>query len=422
MNFIKTFLAAILAFVVGSFLVFFLWIFILLGIAGSMEKTVAVHAESILKIDFSDVLTDAPSSDPFAGIDFATLRSTRQLPLMKALRALEAAKDDSRIKGIYLRMNGNGGVMGAALLEELREAVVDFKQSGKFVVAYDETYSQGKYYLASAADKIYMQPEGGMDWSGLSFNLAFYKGLLDKLDVKAEVFRPTACKYKSAVEPYILPKMSDANREQMQELVNSMWNTIAGSVSLEHLHAKCTSCHLCVSKCPGHVLQPAVMEYGLEGVMHPVMRFDKGYCLYECTLCGDVCPTGAILPLDKEQKKETFIGHAVFRRGLCVVHTDGVECGNCADHCPAEAIRMVPAADGRLYPEVERALCIGCGRCEYVCPASPLSAIHVEGYAVHDDLESGGGEREHGQGQGQGRGQGRGYGHGHGRRRGAGEA
>ena len=231
MNFIKTFLAAILAFVVGSFLVFFLWIFILLGIAGSMEKTVAVHAESILKIDFSDVLTDAPSSDPFAGIDFATLRSTRQLPLMKALRALEAAKDDSRIKGIYLRMNGNGGVMGAALLEELREAVVDFKQSGKFVVAYDETYSQGKYYLASAADKIYMQPEGGMDWSGLSFNLAFYKGLLDKLDVKAEVFRPTACKYKSAVEPYILPKMSDANREQMQELVNSMWNTIAGSVA-----------------------------------------------------------------------------------------------------------------------------------------------------------------------------------------------
>ena len=218
MNFIKTFLAAILAFVVGSVLVVFLWIFILLGIAGSMEKSVAVHPESILKLDFSEVLTDAPSSDPFAGFDFATLQSTRMLPLMKALRALEAAKDDPRIKGIYLRMNGNGGVAGSALLEELREAIVDFKQSGKFVVAYNETYSQGQYYLASAADKIYMQPEGGMDWSGLSFNLAFYKGLLDKLDVKAEVFRPTACKYKSAVEPYILPKMSDANREQMQEL------------------------------------------------------------------------------------------------------------------------------------------------------------------------------------------------------------
>ena len=231
MNFIKTFLAAILAFVVGSVLVVFLWIFILLGIAGSMEKSVAVHPESILKLDFSEVLTDAPSSDPFAGFDFATLQSTRMLPLMKALRALEAAKDDPRIKGIYLRMNGNGGVAGSALLEELREAIVDFKQSGKFVVAYNETYSQGQYYLASAADRIYMQPEGAMDWSGLSFNLAFYKGLLDKLDVKAEVFRPTACKYKSAVEPYILSKMSDANREQMQELVNSMWNTIAASVA-----------------------------------------------------------------------------------------------------------------------------------------------------------------------------------------------
>ena len=231
MNFIKTFLAGILAFVVGSVLVFFLWIFILLGIAGSMEKTVAVHPESILKIDFSEVLTDAPSSDPFAGFDFATLQSTRMLPLMKALRAIEAAKDDSRIKGIYLRMNGGGGVTGAALLEELREAVADFKQSGKFVIAYNETYSQGQYYLASVADKIYLQPEGAMDWSGLSFNLMFYKGLLDKLDIKAEVFRPTACKYKSAVEPYILDKMSDANRRQMQELVNSMWNTIAGSVA-----------------------------------------------------------------------------------------------------------------------------------------------------------------------------------------------
>ena len=206
MNFIKTFLAAILAFVVGSFLVFFLWIFILLGIAGSMEKTVAVHAESILKIDFSDVLTDAPSSDPFAGIDFATLRSTRQLPLMKALRALEAAKDDSRIKGIYLRMNGNGGVMGAALLEELREAVVDFKQSGKFVVAYDETYSQGKYYLASAADKIYMQPEGAMDWSGLAFNLMFFKGLLSNSTSRPKSSAPRPANTRAPSSRISFPK------------------------------------------------------------------------------------------------------------------------------------------------------------------------------------------------------------------------
>lgn len=128
------------------------------------------------------------------------------LPLMKALRALEAAKDDPRIKGIYLRMNGNGGVAGSALLEELREAIVDFKQSGKFVVAYNETYSQGQYYLASAADRIYMQPEGAMDWSGLSFNLAFYKGLLDKLDVKAEVFRPRPASTRAPSSPIFFPR------------------------------------------------------------------------------------------------------------------------------------------------------------------------------------------------------------------------
>lgn len=230
MNFVKTFLAGLLAVIVGTFLVFFLWIFILLGIAGSMEKSVAVHPESILKIDFSEVLTDAPSSDPLAGIDLMTLQTTRQLSLFKALRAIEAAGADDRIKGIYLRMNGGGGVTGSALLEELREALLEFKQSGKFIVAYNETYSQGQYYLASVADKIYLQPEGGVEWSGLASDVMFYKGLLDKLDLRAEVFRPTACKYKSAVEPFILDKMSAANREQMQALVNSMWGTISGAV------------------------------------------------------------------------------------------------------------------------------------------------------------------------------------------------
>lgn len=231
MNFIKTFLAGVLAFFVGSFLFFFFTITLLVGIAGSMEKSVAIHPSSILKIDFSELLTDSPSSDPFAGLNFMSFESTPQLPLLKALNAIEAAKSDDRIRGIYLRMNGQGGITGSALAEELREAIVDFKQSGKFVVSYNETYSQGQYYLATAADKIYLQPEGAMDWSGLAFNMMFYKGLLDKLDIKAEVFRPTVCKYKSAVEPYLLDKMSDANREQMQQLVNSMWKTISSTVA-----------------------------------------------------------------------------------------------------------------------------------------------------------------------------------------------
>ena len=231
MNFIKTFLAGLLAFVVGTFLVFFIWIFVLMGIAGSMEKSVAVSPESILRIDFSEIITDSPSSDPLAGLNLVSLQRTRQLPLLQALRAIEAAASDDRIKGIYLRMNGGGGVAGTALLEELREALEEFGQTGKFIVAYNEVYSQGQYYLASVADRIYMQPEGGMDWSGLSMNLMFYKGLFDKLDLKAEVFRPTVCRYKSAVEPYILDRMSDENREQMQELVNSVWSTISGTVA-----------------------------------------------------------------------------------------------------------------------------------------------------------------------------------------------
>ncbi len=232
MNFFKTFLACVLAVFVSSLVSSFMWFFMVIVMAVSMEgNTVSVRDGSILEIDLAEQIVDSPSTDPLADFDFMSMQSTKKMPIMKALRAIEAAKDDERIEGIYLRLNGGGGVMGTALLEELREGIVDFKQSGKFVVSYNETYSQGRYYLASAADSIYLQPQGGMDWIGLSSNLMFFKGLLDKLDVKAEVFRPTACKYKSAVEPYILDKMSDANREQMQQLVNSLWRTIAGSVA-----------------------------------------------------------------------------------------------------------------------------------------------------------------------------------------------
>lgn len=233
MNFLKTFLAGLLAFFVGSVLSFFFWFILLIGIVAAMggSETVVVPSESILKIDLAETLTDAPATDPMAGFDFMSMSKTSQLSLHKALQAIDAAATDDRIKGIYLRMNGKGGVESLAVLEELRAALADFKQSGKFIVAYNEIYSQGQYYLASVADKIYLQPQGGMDWVGLSSELMFYKGLFDKLGVKAEVFRPTVCKYKSAVEPYILDKMSPANREQMQQLINSMWKTLSSTVA-----------------------------------------------------------------------------------------------------------------------------------------------------------------------------------------------
>ena len=230
MNFLKTFLAGVLAFVVGAILIFFFWIFLLLGLAGSMSKSVTLPEEAVLKIDLADMIVDAPSADPLAGIDLMTLQTRRQLPLLKVLQTLEAAAADDHIRGIYLRMGFNENVAGTALLEELRAALAEFRASGKFVVSYNENYSQAQYYLASVADRIYIQPEGGLSWYGLSSNTMFFKGLFDKLDLRAEVFRPTACKYKSAVEPFILDGMSPANREQMQTLVDSMWGTISSDV------------------------------------------------------------------------------------------------------------------------------------------------------------------------------------------------
>ena len=230
MKFFRTFLAALLAVVVGSFMMGFLWILALVGIAGTMESTTAVQPESVLVINLDEDISDSPVTNPFNNIDFNTMSTVRHMSLYSALRAIDAAAGDSRIKGIYLRLNGQGSA-DITTLEELRETIAQFKESGKFVVAYNETYGQFGYYLASVADRVYLQPEGMILWNGITFNVAFYKGLLDKLDIEPEVFRPTACKYKSAVEPYILTRMSDANRRQMTELAESIWGSVTAAVS-----------------------------------------------------------------------------------------------------------------------------------------------------------------------------------------------
>ena len=232
MKFLKMFLAALLAVLVGSIISCFIWLFIFIGIAASsFEGGVAVRPDSILKIDFAEDIKDSPVANPFQQFDIMTMDVHQSISLYSALCAIDAAKNDDRIVGIYIRPEGGGNV-DITSLEELRSALAEFKaESGKFVVAYGESYGQATYYLASVADKVYIQPEGGMEWIGLGFNLSFYKGLMDKLGIGVEVFRPTACKYKSAVEPYILTKMSDANRVQMTELAQSMWSTITEAVA-----------------------------------------------------------------------------------------------------------------------------------------------------------------------------------------------
>ncbi len=230
MKFLKVFLAALLAVVVGGVLSSLLWIFIFIGLAGSMESTTVVKPNSVLVVDLAEDITDAPSANPLGAIDFNTMTVRKQLSLLQVLRSVKAAESDERIKGIYLRMNGTGAVDIAAI-EELRTALEEFKQSGKFIVSFNEGYSQASYYLASVANKIYLQPEGSMSWQGLSSTLIFYTGLFDKLDISVDIFRPTACKYKSAVEPYFLKQMSPDNRRQMAALGTSTWEVIVDAVS-----------------------------------------------------------------------------------------------------------------------------------------------------------------------------------------------
>lgn len=160
--------------------------------------------------------------------------------------------------------------------------------------------------------------------------------------------------------------------------------TPPGSMGQKHLLSHCTSCHLCVSKCPANILKPAFMEYGLGGIMQPTVSFEKGFCNYDCTICGDVCPNEAIHPLTVEEKHRTQMGYVVFLLENCIVYTDETSCGACSEHCPTQAVAMKPYKDGLTLPEVNTDICVGCGGCEYVCPAYP-KAIYIEGNPEHKE-------------------------------------
>lgn len=160
-----------------------------------------------------------------------------------------------------------------------------------------------------------------------------------------------------------------------------------GSVSVERFTSLCTACHLCVSVCPSRVLSPSILEFGPDGMMQPRLNFRASYCNYECTLCTQVCPTGAILPLPAEEKKRTQLGVARFIKENCIVFTDNTSCGACSEHCPTKAVRMVPYPNPQnkplVIPEVHQDYCVGCGACEYACPTKPFKAICVDGNPVH---------------------------------------
>jgi polyferredoxin len=161
-----------------------------------------------------------------------------------------------------------------------------------------------------------------------------------------------------------------------------------GAVSAEHLLRHCSSCHLCIAKCPSNVLKPAFMEYGMGGIMQPVMYFEKGFCNYDCVVCSNICPNGALKPLSVEEKHLVQVGRVVFDETLCIVHTEGTNCGACSEHCPTQAVKMLPYKDGLTIPFVDPDICIGCGGCEFICPTRPYRAIHVEGNKIQQQAKA----------------------------------
>ena len=214
---------------IGFLLALLVGIALIAGIAGSAKDTPEIDDNSVLHLKLNTLITERSAENPFDDLDLpiATGEPT-SLGLVEILQGIKDAKEDTKIKGIYL--NSKTVSAGFASLQEIRDALIDFKKSGKFIVAYADYYSEGAYYLASVADKIYLNPQGMMELNGLSSEVTFIKGTLEKLEVKPMIFK--VGDFKSAVEPLFLDKMSDPNRAQVTSYLNSVYDFYLKNVAL----------------------------------------------------------------------------------------------------------------------------------------------------------------------------------------------
>lgn len=228
-EFFKFMFASILGFFISIVLVGVV-IFAIAAVALSSmdsDKKVDVGKNSVLYLNLDQAITERTPKNPFDGLPILGGEGKGGIGLGDFIKAVERAKTDDNVKCIYLNVSSPNA--GMATLREVRNALIDFKKSGKKILAYSEVYSQGAYYLASVADKVYLNPEGDLEFKGFNSQLTFFKGTLEKLGIEAQVIR--VGNYKSAVEPFILDKMSDYNRKQVTAYLNGLYNTFLGDIS-----------------------------------------------------------------------------------------------------------------------------------------------------------------------------------------------
>jgi protease-4 len=223
MTFLKNFLASCLGALVAMVLVVLLGAFVLSLFAS--EKEVVIDDNSVLRLKLtapvSEMEVDDPITELFPGA------GEQSVGLIQLKGAIAHAKEDPKIKGIYLDISSL--IAGISSVGEIRESILDFRQSGKWVVAYSDMYSEGGYYLASAADKVYLNPEGEVEFNGLAIDVTFFKKMFDKLEIKPEIFR--VGEFKSAVEPFLRDNMSDPNKLQLNSLINSVYGHMLSEIA-----------------------------------------------------------------------------------------------------------------------------------------------------------------------------------------------
>ena len=227
----KQFFKFMFASCLGSALMLIVLMIVLICMVGSgSSNKISVKPKSVLYMNLNYEIPERTTDGDFTAALMGLQNSNADNSGLNDIIAnIDAAKDDDNIAGIFLELSSTS--TSTANIEELRHHIANFKESGKFVLTYGESLSQGAYYLATAGNEIYLNPDGMLDIHGMASQIMFYKRLLDKLDIEIQIIRGPNNRFKSAVEPYFLDKMSDANREQMTKLLNTMWNKIVDDIS-----------------------------------------------------------------------------------------------------------------------------------------------------------------------------------------------